>query len=87
MKWTLTTKNQTYGVATDIGKYQLRVTGSGDTVRVSVENMTPGNVREGRFLMPASVAKLLGGALLLAASRDSDPINVVFTIDETKVKK
>ena len=87
MKWTLTTKNQTYGVATDISKYQLRVTGSGDTVRVSVENMTPGNLREGRFLMPTSVAKLLGGALLLALSGDGEPINVVFTVDEAKLKK
>ncbi|HET7874245.1 MAG TPA: hypothetical protein VFN71_01870 [Methylomirabilota bacterium] len=49
--------------------------------------MTPGNVREGRFLMPASVARMLGSALLLAVSGDSDPVNVVFTVDEGKVKK
>jgi hypothetical protein len=87
MKWTLTTKNQTHGVATDIVKYQLRVTCAGSVARVSVENMTAGNVREGRFLMPISVAKMLGNALLVAASGDGDQVNVVFTIDETKVKK
>jgi hypothetical protein len=87
MKWTLTTKNQTHGVATDIAKYQLRVTRSGNIARVSVENMTAGNVREGRFLIPIAVARMLGNALLVAASGDGDPVNVVFTIDETKVKK
>jgi hypothetical protein len=87
MKWTLTTKHQTHGVATEIGKYQLRVTQSGNTVRVSVENMAPGNVREGRFLMPGPVARRLGSALLLAVSGDGDPVNVVFTVDEAKVKK
>lgn len=87
MNWTLTTKTQTYGVATEVSKYGLRITRSGDTVRIGVESMTPGNVREGRFLMPASVARMLGSALLLAVSGDSDPVNVVFTVDEGKVKK
>jgi hypothetical protein len=87
MKWTLTSKNQTHGVATDIVKYQLRVTRAGNIARVSVENMTAGNVREGRFLMPISVARMLGNALLVAAAADSDPVNVVFTIDEAKGKK
>ena len=60
---------------------------AGSVARVSVENMTAGNVREGRFLMPISVAKMLGNALLVAASGDGDQVNVVFTIDETKIKK
>ena len=45
-----------------------------------------GPVREGRFLMPRTVAKFLGDALLLAAG-DSESADVVFSIDEAKSKK
>jgi hypothetical protein len=86
MRWTLTIKGETYGTGAEIPKYACRVTRAGGTVRLSVENLGPGTVREGRFLMPQSVAKLLGDALLLAAS-DNESINVVFSLDESKGKR
>lgn len=82
MKWTLTTKTQTYGVGAEVGKYEIRVTRTGNTVRVSFGNLNPGNVKEGRFLIPGGVAKTLGNALLLASSGDTERVNVVFTVDE-----
>ena len=85
MRWTLTIKDQTYGTGAEILKYTCRVTRTGSTVRLSVENSGPGAMREGRFLMPHSVAKLLGDALLLAAG-DSDSMDVVFPRDEAKGK-
>ena len=39
MKWTLTTKTQTYGVGAEVGKYEIRVTRTGNTVRVSFGNL------------------------------------------------
>jgi hypothetical protein len=84
MKWTLTTKTQTYGVGAEVGKYEIRVTRTGNTVRVSFGNLNPGNVREGRLLIPGGVAKTLGNALLLASSGDTERVNVVFTVDEAK---
>jgi len=86
MRWTLTIKNETYGTGAEIPRYACRVTRAGGTVRLSIENLGPGTVREGRFLMPCSVAKLLGDALLLAAS-DNESINVVFSLDESRGKK
>ena len=86
MRWTLTIKDETYGTGAEVPKYACRVTRSGGTVRLSIENLGPGPVREGRFLMPRSVAQLLGHALLLAAG-DSDSMNVVFSLDESKGKK
>lgn len=87
MRWTLTIKDQTYGTGAEIPKYACRVTRTGNTVRLSVENLGPGTVREGRFLMPLAVAKLLGDALRLAAGGDSESTNVVFSLDESKGKK
>jgi hypothetical protein len=87
MRWTLTIKDETYGTGAEISKYACRVTRTSGTVRLSVENLAAGTVREGRFLMPRSVAKLLGEALLLAAGDDSDSMNVVFSLDEAKGKK
>jgi hypothetical protein len=86
MRWTVTIKNQTYGTGTEIPKYSCRVTRAGNMVRLSVDNSESGPVREGRFLMPRSVARLLGDALLLAAG-DSESVNVVFSVDEPKEKK
>jgi len=86
MRWTLTIKDQTYGTGAEIAKYICRVTRTGSTVRLSVENSGPGAMREGRFLMPHSVAKFLGDALLLAAG-GSDPMDIVFRPDEAKGKK
>ncbi len=86
MRWTLTIKDQTYGTGAEIAKYSCRVTRAGGTVRLSVENLGPGTVREGRFLMSASVAKLLGDALLLAAG-GTEAVDVVFSVDEPKAKK
>jgi hypothetical protein len=86
MRWTLTIKDETYGTGAEMPKYTCRVTRAGGTVRLSVENLGPGTVREGRFLMPCSVAKLLGDALLLA-SGDGESMNVVFSFDESKGKK
>ena len=54
MRWTVTIKDQTYGVHTEINKYECRVTGSGGDIRLSVQNAKPGGLREGRFLMPAA---------------------------------
>ena len=87
MRWTLTIKDETYGTGAEIPKYTCRVTRTGGTVRLSVENLGPGTVREGRFLMPRSVARLLGGALLLAAGDDNESMTVVFSLDESKGKK
>jgi hypothetical protein len=87
MRWTLTIKDQTYGVHTEITKYECRVTRSGDDVRLSVQNARPGGLREGRFLMPAAVAKELGSALLLACSAESERIDVVFAVEEAKPKR
>jgi len=86
MRWTLTIKDQTYGTGTEIPKYACRVTRTGNTIRLSVENLGSGAVREGRFLMPRSMAKLLGDALHLAAG-DVDSMDVVFSLDEAKGKK
>ncbi len=86
MRWTLTIKDQTYGTGAEILKYACRVTRMGSTVRLSVENLGSGGVREGRFLMPRSVAKLLGDALRLAAG-DSESVDVVVSLDEAKGKK
>jgi hypothetical protein len=86
MRWTLTVKNQTYGTGTEITKYACRVTRVGGTVRLSIDNLGSGPVREGRFLMPSSVARLLGDALLFAAG-ESESIDVVFSVDEPKSPK
>jgi hypothetical protein len=87
MRWTLTIKDQTYGVHTEISHYELRVTRSGGEVRVSVQNSKPGGLREGRFLMPSAVARQLGRALLLASAAESEPINIVFGVEEGKGKR
>ena len=86
MRWTVTIKDQTYGSGVEIPKYACRVTRTGGTVRVSVENMGSGTVREGRFLMPRSVARLLGDALRLAAG-DTESADIVIPLDEAKTKK
>ncbi len=86
MKWTLTTKTQTYGLNTDVSRYEFRVVRAGDAVRVSFENLKPGNVREGHFLMASDVARTLGSALLLTSAPGSDSMNVVFKVDEGKAK-
>jgi hypothetical protein len=86
MRWTLTIKDQTYGSGVEIPKYACRVTRAGGTVRLSVENLGSGTVREGRFLMPLSVAKLLGDALLLAAG-NSESMDIAIPLDEAKSKK
>lgn len=87
MRWTLTIKDQTYGVHTEVNKYECRVTRSGRDVRLSVQNLSPGALRGGRFLMPSGVARYLGNALLLACSGEGESIDIVFSIDEGKVKK
>lgn len=46
MKWTLTTKTQTYGLATEVGRYELRIARVDDAIRVSFENLKPGNLRQ-----------------------------------------
>ena len=38
MRWTVTIKGQTYGVHTEISKYECRVAGSGGDIRPSVQN-------------------------------------------------
>lgn len=87
MRWTVTIKDQTYGVHTDIKTYECRVTRSGtDVVRLSVQNSKPGGLREGRFLMPSDVARQLGGALLLASSAESERVDIVFSVDEKNAK-
>ena len=83
MRWTVTVKDQTYGRGADIPKYTCRVTRSGGTVRLSVENLGSGAVRDGRFLMPSSLATAIGKALLLAAE-GTEPVDVVFSVDEQK---
>lgn len=83
MRWTVTVRDQTYGRGADIPKYSCRVTRSEGTVRLSVENLGSGVVREGRFLMPSSLARTLGQALLLAAE-GTEPVDVVFSVDEQK---
>jgi hypothetical protein len=86
MRWTLSIKDQTYGTGVDIARYTCRVTRTGDTVRLSVEALGSGSVRAGRFLMPRSVAKLLGNALLLAAGH-AESMDIVIPLDEVKSKK
>jgi len=86
MRWTLTIKDQTYGTGVEIPKYACRVTRAGGIVRLTVENKGVGAVREGRFLMPPPVAKLLGGGLLLAAE-GHESVDIVLSIDEAKSKK
>jgi len=86
MRWTLSIKDQTYGTGVEIARYACRVTRTGSTVRLSVENLGPGTVRSGRFLMPRSVAKLLGDALLLAAG-NTESMDIVIPLDEVKSKK
>jgi hypothetical protein len=55
MRWTLTIKDQTYGVHTEIKNYECRVTRLGGDIRLSVQNAKPGGLREGRFLMPPTL--------------------------------
>ena len=86
MRWTLTVKDQTYGVHTEIKTYECRVTRSGADVRLSVQNSKPSGLREGRFLMPSDVARQLGGALLLACAAESERIDIVFSVDEKNAK-
>lgn len=86
MRWTLTIRDQTYGTGVEVAKYACRVTRAGGSVRLSVENLGEGQVREGRFMMPPSVAKLLGDALLLAAG-SSESVDIVVSVDEPKGKK
>lgn len=83
MRWTVTVRDQTYGRGADIPRYACRVTRSGETVRLSVEDLGSGVVREGRFLMPSSLARKLGQALALAAE-GIEPVDVVFSVDEQK---
>jgi hypothetical protein len=87
MRWTLTIKDQTHGVHTAITKYQCRVARSGSDIRLSFQNLIPGSVKEGRFLMPAGVARSLGDALLLACTTEGDNVNIVFQVDEGKLKE
>jgi len=42
MRWTLTIKDQTYGVHTEIKNYECRVTRLGGDVRLSVQNAACG---------------------------------------------
>lgn len=86
MRWTLTIKDQTYGVHTAINKYECRVARSGSDVRLSFQNLSSGSVKEGRFLMPAGVARSLGNALLLASAAEDEQVDIVFLIDEGKAK-
>jgi hypothetical protein len=87
MRWTLTIKDEMYGVHTEVNKYECRVTRAGRDIRLSVQNLSPGNLREGRFWMPSSVARHLGNALLLACSGEGDSTDIVFSVDEAKGKK
>jgi hypothetical protein len=86
MRWTVTIKDQTYGTGTEILTYACRVTRSGSTVRLSVQNSGPGAVKEGRCLIPSHVASILGKALLLAAA-GNEPTDFMVSIDEAKAKK
>ena len=86
MRWTLTVKDQTYGVHTAISRYECRVSRSGSDIRLSFQNLSPGNVKEGRFLMPVEVALSLGNALLLAGTAAGERVDIVFQIEEAKAK-
>jgi len=86
MRWTLTIKDETYGVHTAINKYECRVARSGSDVRLSFQNLSSGNVKGGRFLMPAGVARRLGNALLLASAAEDERVDIVFLFDEGKGK-
>jgi len=86
MRWTLTVKDQTYGVHTDISRYECRVARSGADIRLSFQNLSSGSVKGGRFLMPAGVARSLGNALLLACTSEDEQVDIVFPIDESKPK-
>jgi hypothetical protein len=87
MKWTLTTKTQSHGLNTEAERYEIRVTRAGRDLRVSFQNLGPGNVREGHFLVPVSVAQTLGRALLLACGSNGDRMNVVCSVDEQRLKQ
>lgn len=87
MRWTVTIKDQTYGVHTEINTYECRVTRSGGEVRLSVQNAKPGGLREGRFLMSSDVARQVGHALLLACGAESERIDIVFSVEEGKAKR
>ena len=86
MRWTVTIKDQTLGTGTEITRYACRVTSTGDIVRLSVQNSGQGAVKEGRCLIPANVALILGNALRLAATA-REPVDVMVTIDEAKPKR
>jgi hypothetical protein len=87
VRWTVTIKDQTYGVHTEVNAYECRVTRSGGEIRLSVQNVKPGGLREGRFLMPSDVARQLGSALLLACAGESERIDIVFSVEEPKAKR
>lgn len=87
MRWTVTIKDQTYGVHTEISTYECRVTRSGGEGRLSVQNAKPGGLREGRFLMSSDVARQLGNALLVACAGESERIDIVFSVEEGKAKR
>ena len=86
MRWTLTVKDQTHGVHTEISKYECRVARSGADIRLSFQNLSSGSVKGGRFLMPAGVARSLGNALLLACTTEDEHVDIVFLVDEGKAK-
>jgi len=86
MKWMLTAGTQTHGLNTEVGRYEFRVARAGDAVRVTFENLRPGNVLQGPLVMPSDIARTLGNALLLTAAAGSDSMNVVFSVDEGKAK-
>ena len=54
---------------------------------MSVQNVKPGGLREGRFLMSSDVARQLGSALLLACAGESERIDIVFSVEEPKAKR
>jgi len=85
MRWTLTIKDQTYGTGMEIPKYACRVTRAGGIVRLTVENQGTGAVRGGRFLMPPSVAKVLGDVLLLAV-RGSESVDIVLSATSRRAR-
>ena len=86
MRWTLTVKDQTHGVHTEINRYECRVARSGGDIRLSFQNLSSGSVKGGRFLMPAGVARSLGNALLLVCTAEDEHVDIVFLIDEDKAK-
>jgi hypothetical protein len=61
VRWTVTIKDQTYGVHTEVNAYECRVTRSGGEIRLS--------------------------ALLLACAGESERIDIVFSVEEPKVKR